>query len=154
MAALEERRSRHRMEGDADEELERRTGPAHPAGPVIQTILPIARPVSEPDTPYDLAPKRPEAPEPPPPSEVGLPGCDGLLVAPGWLDQWQVELEGLRALRRQPDASEHTIQVTIGRVEVRAEAPPGPPKPKSKPKAPAVMSLDDYLKQRKGRGLL
>jgi hypothetical protein len=41
-----------------------------------------------------------------------------------------------------------TIQVTIGRVEIRATLPT-PPSRKTLPKAPA-MSLDDYLKQRSG----
>ena len=41
-----------------------------------------------------------------------------------------------------------TIQVTIGRIEVRATPPASAP-PKSRP-APPVMNLDDYLRQRGG----
>jgi len=41
-----------------------------------------------------------------------------------------------------------TIQVTIGRIEVRATPPPVPP-PKQR-STPLVMSLDDYLRQRNG----
>lgn len=40
-----------------------------------------------------------------------------------------------------------TIQVTIGRIEVRA-TPPTTPRPQAARSAPSVMSLDDYLNQR------
>ena len=43
------------------------------------------------------------------------------------------------------------VQVTIGRVEIRATPPvPPPPRPKPRP-APSVMSLDDYLRRRAQR---
>ncbi len=44
-----------------------------------------------------------------------------------------------------------TIQVTIGRVEVRATPPPVPPSKKERPKPP-VMSLDEYLSRRASGG--
>jgi hypothetical protein len=44
-----------------------------------------------------------------------------------------------------------TIQVTIGRVEIRATSPPVPAPKKQRPK-PAVMSLDEYLRQRANGG--
>jgi hypothetical protein len=40
-----------------------------------------------------------------------------------------------------------TIQVTIGRIEVRA-TPAATPRPQAARSAPSVMSLDDYLNQR------
>jgi hypothetical protein len=43
---------------------------------------------------------------------------------------------------------EPTIQVTIGRIEVRA-TPPAQPPPKQR-SAPPVMSLEEYLRQRSG----
>jgi hypothetical protein len=46
-----------------------------------------------------------------------------------------------------PQPTPPTIHVTIGRIEVRATPPP--PSPRQRP-APAVMSLDDYLKRREG----
>jgi hypothetical protein len=46
-----------------------------------------------------------------------------------------------------PQPISPTIHVTIGRIEVRAT--PAPPAPRQRP-APAVMSLDDYLKRREG----
>jgi hypothetical protein len=58
-------------------------------------------------------------------------------------------------LTQQPDvvAESHTIQVTIGRVEVRA-TPPSPAartQQQQKP-APSKMSLEEYLKQRSRGG--
>jgi len=44
-----------------------------------------------------------------------------------------------------------TIHVTIGRLEVRAVSPPASPAHRQRPQ-PAVMSLDDYLKERAGGG--
>ena len=49
----------------------------------------------------------------------------------------------------EPTISENVINVTIGRIEVRAASPP-PAKSKSVNQAPSVMSLDDYLRQRTG----
>ena len=55
----------------------------------------------------------------------------------------------------QPAETNPTIQVTIGRVEVRAAAPPSPPAPTLPPPRSASppaqkLSLDDYLKLRNG----
>lgn len=47
---------------------------------------------------------------------------------------------------RARGAEAPTIQVTIGRIEVRATPPPAPV-PKPRPASP-TMSLDDYLRQR------
>ncbi len=45
--------------------------------------------------------------------------------------------------------STSTIQVTIGRIEVRAIMPPAPPAPRTKPaRTGPTLSLEDYLKQR------
>lgn len=43
-----------------------------------------------------------------------------------------------------------TIQVTIGRIEVKATPPPAPSRKQTS--APAIMSLEDYLRQRAGGG--
>ena len=52
----------------------------------------------------------------------------------------------------RPTQTSPTIKVTIGRVEVRAAAPPAPTSPpqRSAPPSAQKLSLDDYLKQRNG----
>ncbi|HEY4588516.1 MAG TPA: hypothetical protein VII86_04790, partial [Thermoanaerobaculia bacterium] len=45
-------------------------------------------------------------------------------------------------------ASEPTIRVTIGRIEVRAAAPAPPPAPAPRPAAPRL-TLEDYLRRRR-----
>jgi hypothetical protein len=52
--------------------------------------------------------------------------------------------------REAPARTEPTIQVTIGRIEVRAV--PQPVLKRSKPKGPDPMSLDEYLRGRNGGG--
>lgn len=62
--------------------------------------------------------------------------------APPAMPVTQVVREGIS----QPQSAEPTIQVTIGRIEVRA-APPG--KPQARPEKPrGILSLEDYLKRR------
>jgi hypothetical protein len=43
-----------------------------------------------------------------------------------------------------------TINVTIGRVEIRATSPAPPPQ-RARPKSANVLSLEDYLRQRASR---
>ena len=49
-----------------------------------------------------------------------------------------------------PAPAPPTIQVTIGRIEVRATLPTVPSSPAKRSSAPAVMSLDEYLRRRDG----
>ncbi len=50
----------------------------------------------------------------------------------------------------RPAEAAPTIQVSIGRIEVRAVPPPPP---SAKPRAgPAPMTLEEYLRQRNGGG--
>jgi hypothetical protein len=154
MAVFEERQLSQDASGDGDGEIERHADSRHRAKPELEPVWDSPGHTPQPDTAFDILAQRPEAPKPPEPPTADPLGREGLLVASAWSDQWQAELEKLRELQRWPDAPEPTIQVTIGRVEVRAEAPSVPPKPKPKAKTPAVMSLDDYLNQRKGRGSL
>jgi hypothetical protein len=51
---------------------------------------------------------------------------------------------------RRPDSSEPIIQVTIGRIEVRAMSQPAPPTRERS--ASPVMPLDEYLRRRSRRG--
>ncbi len=58
-------------------------------------------------------------------------------------------VEPTKPIKTQPTETNPTIQVKIGRVEVRAAAPTAPP-PRSAPQPAQKLSLDDYLKQRNG----
>ncbi|HQU63766.1 MAG TPA: hypothetical protein PKY85_11520, partial [Nitrosomonas sp.] len=62
----------------------------------------------------------------------------------------QTHLSAARQYRHQPAVSESpTIQVTIGRVEIRAAVASAVSARKTPARSPA-MNLDDYLKQRNG----
>jgi hypothetical protein len=50
----------------------------------------------------------------------------------------------------EKEISTPTINVTIGRIEVRAPAAPVPSQPKSR--SPNIMGLDEYLHKRNGGG--
>ncbi|MGC9969991.1 MAG: hypothetical protein ABSE56_05320 [Bryobacteraceae bacterium] len=54
--------------------------------------------------------------------------------------------------REEPVEQEAAVQVTIGRVEVRAVFPPAPPAAPPKPRPAPVMPLEEYLKQGNRRG--
>ncbi len=73
----------------------------------------------------------------------------GVLQTPDWLTEMQSSLtERWQALNAQTKP-EPVINVTIGRVEVRAvqtKSPTPPPQPDKKPNG--IMSLSDYLEQR------
>ena len=78
----------------------------------------------------------------------------GLLELPGWLNGLQAELQNLRegasaAPQAQP---ERVINVTIGRVEVRAVQATTAQRAQRSLKPSGIMSLDEYLKQRENRG--
>lgn len=63
----------------------------------------------------------------------------------------EVGFEGVRSaageLRRE---AAPVIEVTIGRIEVRAVTPPAPPQPTRRRQEPPKMSLDDYLRSHGG----
>jgi hypothetical protein len=58
--------------------------------------------------------------------------------------------ERIERLERIRDEQPPAIHVTIGRVEVRAAAPPPVPDPPAAAPAPRL-SLDEYLEQHNGR---
>jgi hypothetical protein len=63
----------------------------------------------------------------------------------------QAAIDNLPRERNNSQAPQPTIQVTIGRIEVRAVTMPPPPQaPRSRKKSQPSLSLDDYLKQRSG----
>jgi len=76
----------------------------------------------------------------------------GLLQTPGWLNEMQAGLN-----KRWQEINTHTepepvINVTIGRVEVKAVQAESTKQSKSRNKPSGVMSLDEYLKKRENRG--
>jgi hypothetical protein len=59
-------------------------------------------------------------------------------------------VRALPQLPPTPPPPSPTINVTIGRVEIRAASPPAPQRARAKPAA--VLSLEDYLRQRANGG--
>jgi hypothetical protein len=83
---------------------------------------------------------------------AGLNSQTGALQIPDWLKDWQTE----RYARLQ-EANTHTqtdsvINVTIGRVEVRATSSERQKASSVQTKPKGVLSLDEYLKQRENKG--
>ena len=74
----------------------------------------------------------------------------GLLQIPGWLTEMQADLN--ERWREMNTRAEPMVNVTIGRVEVRATQKDSVKQLKTRNKPSGVMSLDDYLKQRENRG--
>jgi len=100
-------------------------------------VPPATRPLEpQPPRPSELAARRPPA--------LGSPVPHGLLPPPR-----RPRFERPHKEERAP-SSEPTVHVTIGRVEVRAVADQVPRR-KERPASP-VMSLDEYLTSRSGKG--
>jgi hypothetical protein len=76
----------------------------------------------------------------------------GLLQTPGWVSQIRAELEHRWQASDSSAATDPIVNVTIGRVEVRATQAENPGKSERPKKPTGVMSLDDYLKQRDNKG--
>ncbi len=73
----------------------------------------------------------------------------GLLQQPGWLTEMQSDLnKRWQDINTGLKPSDPVVNVTIGRVEVRAVKTETPQQPNQKKKPNGVMSLDDYLKER------
>ncbi len=72
----------------------------------------------------------------------------GSLQTPNWLSEMQTDLASrLRAIENQ-NSTEPVINVTIGRVEVKAIQQGSAKQPTAHNKPSGIMSLNDYLKQR------
>lgn len=80
------------------------------------------------------------------------PSNSGSLLAPDWLNQIQADLQDRWQALNQKAQAEPVINVTIGRVEVRAVQTDSPPARKRSTLPSGVMTLDSYLKQRNRKG--
>lgn len=76
----------------------------------------------------------------------------GLLQMPDWLTQMQAELNHRWQGLNQKAETEQVVNVTIGRVEVRAVQEESSGQAKRQKKPSGVLSLDDYLKHRESGG--
>jgi hypothetical protein len=76
----------------------------------------------------------------------------GLMQIPGWLTEIQASLNNRWQEINTKAKPEPVINVTIGRVEVKAVQAEAAKKLKSHNKPSGVMGLDEYLKQRENRG--
>lgn len=72
----------------------------------------------------------------------------GLLQPPNWLAEIQSKLNNRWQQIQDHTKPDPVVNVTIGRVEVRAINAESPKQPKPRNKPTGVMNLDDYLKQR------
>lgn len=77
---------------------------------------------------------------------------DGSLEPPTWFSDMQAEFNRRWNELNSKSEPEPVINVTIGRVEVRAVQADAPKKAKHQKKSSGVMSLDEYLNQRERRG--
>lgn len=75
----------------------------------------------------------------------------GLLQIPNWLTQMQADINNRWHEISNKTETEPVVNVTIGRVEVRATQAQTPKKLKETTKPSGVMNLDEYLKQRERR---
>lgn len=76
----------------------------------------------------------------------------GFLQIPSWLTDMQTDLTVRWRELNKPSSVEPVINVTIGRVEVRAMNAESAPANRVQNKPTGVLSLDDYLKQRDSKG--
>ncbi|MFE4748957.1 hypothetical protein ACFRIB_01480 [Streptomyces mirabilis] len=116
-----------------------RTAPSAPA-PRARPVASPAAPATAPRVPLSVTPPLPatRAPvpaEPPGPPLLGVPPSAGPLADPARL--------------APPAEPAPVIQVTIGRIEVRAAAPPSPPGPRRRaPERRPALDLGTYLRAR------
>lgn len=76
----------------------------------------------------------------------------GAMQIPDWLTDMQADFNARWQRINAQTKSDHVINVTIGRIEVRAVQAEATKKPKAHHKPSGVMNLDEYLKQRENRG--
>lgn len=87
--------------------------------------------------------------------ETGWPPANrnppGTLQAPDWAAEVQAALQDRPAPSRAPPETEQTVNVTIGRIEIRAVRGSARKGRDARPAPGPLMTLDDYLAKRNGR---
>lgn len=76
----------------------------------------------------------------------------GMLQTPNWLNELQTSLNARWQEMNARETSETVVNITIGRIEVKAAPSFTAQQTKARAKVTGVMNLDDYLKQRENRG--
>lgn len=76
----------------------------------------------------------------------------GMLQTPNWLNELQTNLNARWQEINAKETSETVVNITIGRIEVKAAPTSTAQQTKTRAKVTGVMNLDDYLKQRENRG--
>lgn len=79
------------------------------------------------------------------------PGRPGPLRTPGWVAEIQSALQERHGPARPSAEPEPTVNVTIGRIEIRAVRREARDRSGPGPEPSRIMSLDDYLEKRNGR---
>lgn len=102
---------------------------------------------NEPDSPFHV----PSPDDNSPSNDNGL-SQPGLLEAPDWLTAIQADITNRFQEVSAKAEPEPVVNVTIGRVEVRAVHADAPSKTRQPQKPSGVMSLEEYLIQRERRG--
>lgn len=135
------------------------TSPARERAPTVRSLVPAASASAPAESPgHEVAGARPERSSRPSiaPVVVPIPAAEPSITRPGEIAPAR-QRDPVREVRRMSDASRArspadrpaapSVQISIGRVEVRAVYAPPPSAARGRPSAP-TMSLDEYLKQR------
>ena len=119
------------------------------AGDVVDSSKVSAKAtVSQEDRPTAIAPNLPTASESPTPTSMPVWHSPSAIVQPQITPAIQ-PIKATAIVSAEPPQPTPTIQVTIGRIEVRAMPAPAPAATQARPKSP-VMSLEEYLHRRGG----
>jgi hypothetical protein len=81
----------------------------------------------------------------------GEPEPRGVLQSPDWAAEVQAMLRQRHGEPRPPAESEPTVNVTIGRIDIRAVRKEHRGRTGQATSPSGIMSLDDYLRKRDGR---
>jgi hypothetical protein len=114
-----------------------------------ETVIPERFVHDERDAPVLPRRMEPIEPQPQPPLPIRQVAGEGPVAFPKTLPAEPAARRSPQTARRQEEAATpSTVQVTIGRIEVRAVFPDAPPPPRAPRVTDSALSLADYLKER------